>query len=168
MKTITLKNIANDGWVQTIASVAMVMCVQKTLVSRRFKKRPSPQKITIVQVYLHHTEKMQTVRPKKCNFRYYIMLVKISISVRLRRVGYIYEKITVWLIWNIVSAKVPTTTELSSDKASKIPQSLHNFFSRSHFSRQENIVSSVLKWHECASFWGFGDVLPDVSLSEHE
>ena len=106
--------------------------------------------------------------PKKCNFRYYIMLFKISISVQLRRVGYIYEKITVWLIWNIVSAKVPRTTELSSDKASKIPQSLHNFFSRSHFSRQENIVSSVLKWHECASFWGFGDVLPDVSLSEHE
>ena len=90
--------------------------------------------------------------PKKCNFRYYIMLFKISISVRLRRVGYIYEKITVWLIWNIVSAKVPRTTELSSDKAGKIPQSLHNFFSRSHFSRQENIVSSVLKWHECASF----------------
>ena len=40
----------------------------------------------------------------------------------------------------MVSAKVPTTTELSSDKASKIPQFLHNFFSRSHFSRQENIV----------------------------
>ena len=41
-----------------ITSVAMVTCVQKTLVSRRFKKRPSPQKITIVQVYLHQTEKM--------------------------------------------------------------------------------------------------------------
>ena len=48
-----------------IASVAMVTCVQKTSVLRRLKKKDHRhKKLTIVQVYLHQTEKMQTVRTK--------------------------------------------------------------------------------------------------------
>ena len=38
-KSMTFKTIVNDGWVKTLASVAMVKCVQKTSVSHRFDKK---------------------------------------------------------------------------------------------------------------------------------
>ena len=45
VKNITSKNLANNCQVQIIASVALVICVQKTLISLRFLKKDHRHRI---------------------------------------------------------------------------------------------------------------------------